>query len=139
MVAHALHHRAGAGVAHGESLPCHAVDECLAAGSPVEGHIADDDVLFRFERGPFGGIDDDLSAGEALAHIVVAVPFQLQGEPFGNEGTEGLPTAAGTLDSEGVVGQAAAVEPGDIGTENGPQGPVGTGDGDVHRPLLPLL
>ena len=54
-------------------------------------------------------------------------------------GTEGLPTAAGTLDSEGVVGQAAAVEPGDIGTENGPQGPVGTGDGDVHRPLLPLL
>ena len=33
-------------------------------------------------KGTLWGIDDDFSAGEALSHIVVAVPFQLQGEPL---------------------------------------------------------
>ena len=63
VVAHALHDGPGAGVAHGEALAGHTVDEGLAAGGAVQGHVADDDVLLGLILGVLGGIDDDLAAG----------------------------------------------------------------------------
>ena len=52
-----------------------------------------------------GRIDNQLAAGQALAEIVVGVALQLQGQPLGDEGAEGLAAAAGALDREGVVRQ----------------------------------
>src|SRR5262245_33095183 len=45
VVAHALHHRGGAAVTHGEALAGDPAEVGLAAGGPVEHHVADEDVL----------------------------------------------------------------------------------------------
>ena len=45
VVAHALHHRDGAGVAHAEALGRHAAEVALAAGGAVQDDVADEDVL----------------------------------------------------------------------------------------------
>ena len=49
VVAHRLHHRVHAAVAHAEALAGHAADVGLAAGRAVEGDVADDDVLLGHE------------------------------------------------------------------------------------------
>ena len=51
VVADAFDHRDGAGVAHGEALADDAADERLAAGGPVEDHVAGDDLLLGHEAG----------------------------------------------------------------------------------------
>ena len=51
VVADALDHRGDAAVADAEALARLAAQEHLAAGGAVERHVADDDVVFRHERG----------------------------------------------------------------------------------------
>ena len=58
----------------------------------------DDDVLIRLECRCLGRVHRQLAAGQPLAEVVVGVPFQLQGQPPGNERAEGLAPAAGTAD-----------------------------------------
>src|SRR5204862_7243217 len=50
VVAQALDHRHGAGVAHGEAFARHAVEIGLAGDGAVEHRVADDDVLRRVPR-----------------------------------------------------------------------------------------
>ena len=76
VIAHAFDHGGGAGVAHREALAGHAAEVRLAAGGAVEHHVADDDVLLRPEGRIARRIDDDASAGEPLADVVVGVAFQ---------------------------------------------------------------
>src|SRR5438874_870745 len=47
MIADRLDYGVDAAVAHTEALARHAADVRLAAGSPIEGDVADDHVLFR--------------------------------------------------------------------------------------------
>ncbi len=134
MIADALHNGRSAGVAHAEALARHAVDERLAAGSAVQRHVADDDIVLMDKLAGLGRIHDDLPAGEALAEIVVGVTLQFQRQPLGDEGAEGLAAAAVALDRVGVITQAVAVEPGDLTAEDGAEGAVGGGhlQLDVH-------
>ena len=115
MVAHALHHSGGAGVADAEALPGAAVDEGLAAGGPIEGHIAHDDVLpWLKPASPRRGMQNQLAAGEALAESVVAVPLQVQRQPPGDKCPEGLPAAAAAGDDIAVLRQAVSAGSGDF-------------------------
>ena len=77
MVAQTFDYGFGAGVAHGKAFSGHAVEVGFAAGSPVKRDVADQDILFRQERGRARRVDDDLSAGEPLADVIVSVVFQL--------------------------------------------------------------
>lgn len=45
VLAHALYHGYGPGVAHAEAFPGPAPNEGAAAGGPIEGHVAYDNVL----------------------------------------------------------------------------------------------
>ena len=107
MVPHALHHGDGAGVADAEPLAGHPVDERLAGGGAVQSHVAHDDVLAGVEGAVLGWIEYQLAAGEALAQPIVAVALQLQGQSFGDEGAEGLASAAMAGDDIAVVRQGS--------------------------------
>ena len=108
VVAHSLHHRYGAGVAHAEAFPGHAVYKGFAGGGAVKGHVAHDDVFPGLEGAGLGGIEHQLAAGEPFAEAVVAVSLQLQGEPFGDKGPEGLASAAPAAYHIAVLRQAVS-------------------------------
>ena len=84
VVANALHNGGGTAVAHGEALTGHAGNERLTAGSTVQGHVAGDNVLFRLKGDALGRAHDDLAAGQALAHVVVAVAHKVQCQAVGD-------------------------------------------------------
>src|SRR5207248_1941328 len=80
VIAHAFDHRLHAGITDAEALADHAAQENLAAGCAVADHVAGDDVLLRVELRSLWRTDDDAAAGEALAHVIVGVAFQVDGD-----------------------------------------------------------
>ena len=129
VVAHALDHGDGAGIAHGEALARLTADVGLAAGRAVERHIAHDDVLVRGKARVLRREQHQPAAGETLAEVVVAVACEADGHALGQERAEGLAAAALRVDGEGVLGQSASVQPRDLAAEDGSEGAVGAGDG----------
>ena len=81
VVADALDDRGRARVAHAEPLADQAPEVHLAAGRAVEDHVAGDDVVLRDERGVVGRSNDDPTAREALADVVVRVADEPQRDP----------------------------------------------------------
>ena len=106
VVAHPFDHGPGATVADTESFGSASAEEGLAARGTVEHDVADQDVLFRHERAFRGRIDDDASAGESLADIVVGVPTQFQRDAVGQKRPETLAGRTVEFDVDGVVRQA---------------------------------
>ena len=100
VVAHALHNGGSTRVADAEALAGHTGDEHLTGGGTVEGHVAGDDVLLGLVGHVFRRADNDLAAGKAFAHVVVAVAGQPQGQALGNERAKAL--AAGSVAADGV-------------------------------------
>src|SRR5581483_4239732 len=136
MVAHTLDDRFHARVTHAETLSRAAPDIGLAAGGPVEEHVAHDDVLFRHEGRSLRGIDHDLAPAEALAHVIVGVPFEAHRHTLGHEGGEAVPRRALEGDLDGVVRQAlGAIFAGDLGPHDGADRAVDVADGhfEAHR------
>ncbi len=128
VVANALHNGGGTAVAHGEALTGHAGDERLAAGSTVQGHVAGDDVLFRFEGGcPLGGDTIIFRRRGPFPYSRCSRPSQLQRQAARDEGTEGC-RRTHTVGGEDVIRQAAAVVAGDLAAKDGTKGAVGVGD-----------
>ncbi len=125
VVAGALDHGQGAGVADGEALAGHTLQIHFAAGGAVEADVADHDVLLGDEAGGARRVNDHLAAGEALAHVVAGVAFELEGDALGQEGAEGLAGRAVELDVNGVFGEAGgAVAAGDLTRQDGADGAV---------------
>ena len=67
VVAHAFDDSGSAGITDAEPLAGYTADKGLAAGSAVEGNVADDDVLAAVVGNGFGRIDDELAAGQTLS------------------------------------------------------------------------
>ena len=90
VVADAFDDGVDAAVADTEPFAGRAVDVGFTGGRSIKGDVADDDVVFcrenRFPRRRY----DDLAAGQALAQVVVGIPFEGQGQAVGNEGSEAL-------------------------------------------------
>ncbi len=107
VIADAFHHRRGAGIAHREAFARAAVEERFAGGRSVEHHVADQDILLRQEGGIARRIDDDLAAGQALAHVIVGVAFQFQRDARRQKRSEALPGRAG----EAEVNRLRAPDP----------------------------
>ena len=124
MVAHALYDGDGSGISHAETLSGHAVDIGLAAGGSIERHVSYYNIFILFKVHASGRIDDQFSAGQSLAEVIVAVPLQLQGQSLGDEGSEALSSGALALHGKGVLFQAFRIPLRDLGTEHGAEGTV---------------
>ena len=126
VVPHAFHHRDGAGVANREPFAGDAPEIALPGDRPVEDRVPDEDVLFRDEARRARRIDREAPAREALAHVVVRVPLELDAHPAGEERAEALPARTLGPDVDGVVGKAGvAMAPGDLAREHRPHRTVG--------------
>jgi hypothetical protein len=62
MIADALDHGVNTAVANAEAFTRDSVNIGFAAGGSVEGDVADDYILFRFEGCAWGRVDNDLAA-----------------------------------------------------------------------------
>ena len=83
VVSDALHHGQRAAVSHAEALTRDAPDIRLAPGCAVERHVADDDVRLRHERRLGRRRDDQPSARESLAEVVVRIALGCGGSSRG--------------------------------------------------------
>ena len=73
---------------HGEAFAGDAAEIALARDRAVHHGVADDDRLFRHDARVLRRLDDDASAGEALADIVVGVADDFERQPFDAERAE---------------------------------------------------
>ena len=90
MIAGALDHGGGAGIAHREALAGDAAEIAFAGDRAVQHGVADDDRFLRHDAGVGRRPDDDAAARQALADIVVGFAFELEGHAVGEEGAEAL-------------------------------------------------
>src|SRR5450756_1704567 len=140
VVAHRLHHGLHAAVPDAEPLAGHATDECLALGGAVQGHVPDDDVLLRHEGRARGRVDGDLAAGEPFADVVVGIPFQSQGDPLGNDGSEALAGRSLEVETDRVFRQPfGAVAPGYLAAQDRSHSAVDVPNGQGGRHGLAAL
>ena len=125
VIAHSLDDRSHAAVADAEALAGHAAEEHLAAGRSVERDVADDDVLLGHEGRAFGGMNDDPSAGHALAEVVVGVALETDRDSVGEERSEALTGGAAEVDLDRFGRQALrTVASRDLRREHRADGPV---------------
>ena len=100
----------------------------LAAGSAVQRHVAGDDVLLGLEVDALRRTHNDLAAGKALAHVVVAVTHQLQRQAIGDKGTKTLAACTVAVHGVHIVRQVVAVFAGDLAAKDGTKGAVHVGN-----------
>ena len=125
VVAHALADRRCSGVAHAEPLADLAPQEDLAARRAVPDDVAGDDVVLGGERGERVRMDDDATAGEPLADVVVGVSHQADLDPVRHERAEALAGRPGECDVDRAVRQAGTLPLlGHLVTEQGADGAV---------------
>ena len=106
MIAHALDHGLRAAVSNRKPLARHAVEIGLAAGRPVQGHVADDDRLLRDKGRARKRDDHDPTAGHPLSKIIVRLALQRQRQPVDAPGPEALSGRSGKPEMDGILGKA---------------------------------
>src|SRR6202045_5027773 len=103
VVAGSLDDDRGARVAHRTTLADDATDEDLTARGAVTDHVARNDVLVTAEGGRGRGRDDDASARETLARVVIRVTPEAQRQTLGNERSQTLSRRTFEVDRDVVV------------------------------------
>jgi hypothetical protein len=103
MVARALDDRDRAGIAHREALAGDAAEIALALDRAIHHGVADDDRFLRHDPRVARRLDDEDAARQALADIVVAFAFELEGDALGEPRAERLAGGALQADMDGVV------------------------------------
>src|SRR3984893_14476727 len=106
MIAGAFDYGDRAGVAHREALAGDAAEIALTLDRAIHHGVADDDGFFRHDTGIARRLDDDAAARQALADIVVAFAFEIEGDPAREPRAEGLARGALEAHLDGVVWQA---------------------------------
>src|SRR5690606_14146059 len=104
VVAHALDDRVAARVTDTEALRRDAAEVRLAADRAVHHDVADEDVLLGCERAVARRVDDDASARQALADVVVGVALELELDALREEGAEALPRGADEFEAHRALG-----------------------------------
>jgi hypothetical protein len=115
-------------IADTETFACHAVDVDFTAGGSVERDITDDDVFGGNEGGFGGGIEDDFTAAESFADVVVGIAFEFEGDSFGDECAEALSGTTLEVEVNGIFGESVPVFFGDFVTKDGADGAVDVAD-----------
>src|SRR5579859_4532110 len=94
VVANGFNDRGHPAIPHAEAFAGHAADIGFPAGRPVERDIAYDDIVLRDKRGKFRRINDDFTARETFADVIVGVALQEESHAFGHERAKALPRAS---------------------------------------------
>src|SRR5215471_21850878 len=97
MVAGALNHGNGSGIAHREALAGNATEVALAANRAVQDRVSDDDRLLGNDAGLGGRPHHDTASGQPFAEIIIGVPVKLEGDAARQKGAEALSGSAGKL------------------------------------------
>ena len=139
VLAHALNHCIGAGIADGKPLSGHAVYKDLSAGCAVEGYISGNDIFLRLVATALRRINDKGSAGKPLSKVIVGISAEGQGQALGNKGAKALASGSRTGYGNGILRQSLLVASGDLRPQNGSEGPVRIAHLELHRRLLALL
>src|SRR3984893_3857778 len=92
MLANPFHHRQGATVADGKSLPHSPRNVQLSAGRAVEQGVAGEYIATQGRIIP--GADRDHSTGQALAHILIGLAQKPEVQALDQKSAESLPGAA---------------------------------------------
>src|SRR5580658_6980924 len=106
VIAHAFYYGRGSRIANGKALAGHAVEKCFAAGSGGESDVADQNIFFRGEAGFARRVHHDAAPGQAFADVIVGLAFERERNAFRQERAQTLPSRAGELNLDRVVGQA---------------------------------
>ena len=140
VISHSFDHSSGSGVAHTESLGSPATEVGLSARGTVKDHVSYDDILLGQEPRGSGRVDDQSTAGKTLAHIIVGIAFQLDGDPFDQPGPQALTRRSVEAKMDCSIGQTLFSPPfGDLVAEHGAHGTVDISDGHLEPDLVPLL
>ena len=125
MVANAFHNCRNAGIPHAKPLASFSADVGFPGGCAVKSDIPDDAVFFGRKTGPFGRINNQSGAAEALAEVVVGVAFQFQRHAVGIERAKTLSGRTFKFQPDGVFRQAfRAVTLSDFIRQHSADGPV---------------
>src|ERR1700719_5099059 len=106
MIAGAFDYGDRAGVAHREALAGNAAEIAFTLDRAIHHGVADDDGFFRHDAGIARRLDDDAAAGQALADIIVAFAFEIEGDASRKPGAERLARGALEAHTDGVMRQA---------------------------------
>ena len=136
MITHTFDYRNGSGVTYTETFACHTVDECFTGGCTVQCHVTDDNVILCLEPAALGRIYHQLTTGQALAKVIVAVTYQLQGKTLGDKGSEGLSACTLTQYMVGILFHVISQFSGDLTSEDRTEGTVGVADIHFDAALL---
>ena len=140
MIADPFDDRHAAGVANRETLAADTGEEGLAIGRAIHHGVADDDVVLRVTTKIRTRLDDEATARQTLADVVIALAGQFQCYALGQEGAETLAGGAGQLDVNGIVRQAGiSVAAGHFARQHGAAGAVDVGDLRFDPDRLPLF
>ena len=109
VIAYAFHDGECSGVAHCETLACATCGKQRAAGSSVEGDIAEKSVGFALQRDATSSANHEFAAAEAFADEVVGEAFELEDHAVGVECSERLAGHAFQIERETRAGRPGIV------------------------------
>ena len=127
----AFYNCSGSRVAHAEPFANLAVQEQLAASGAVQDDIAGDDVLGcnQISVATFWWPHNNSAARQTLAHIIVCITVQTQGDSVGQKCSEAVSCRTIKVDHDGICRQACAtVLLGDLMAEQGTNGAIDVAD-----------
>ena len=128
MVAAALDHHGGTGVAYAKALAGQAVNETATARGAKERNIAHDDVLVELVGRMRVGAHRHLAARKALAKVVVGVAAHVERNAARQEGAKALTGRTIAIDGDGAGGQALGMRLGHRVAQDGAHAAVDVGD-----------
>ena len=96
----------GAGIAHGKPFPGDTAEITFPFNRTIKNRIADNDGIFGNDLAVFRRPDDNTSATQALADIIVAVSNQVEGDATCQKCTERLPCRSPQGDRNRVIGKS---------------------------------
>ena len=128
MVAAALDHHRGTGVAYAKALAGQAVNEAAATRSAKERNVAHDDVLIELVGRMRVGAHRHLAARKALAKVVVGVAAHVERNAARQEGAKALTGRTIAIDGDGAGGQALGMRLGHRVAQDGAHTAVDVGD-----------
>ena len=124
VIAYALHHRNSAGISHAEPLSGHTVNKSLSAGGPIERNVSYYNIFLRLKPASLRRINHQLSAGKPFSKVIVAVPYQLQGESPGDKSAEALASCPAAEHPVGILLQIVPKPSGNLRAKDRTEGSV---------------
>ena len=128
MVAAALDHHGGAGVAHAKTLAGQTVNEAAAARGTKERHVAHDDVLVELVGRMRVGAYRHLAARKTLAKVIVGIAAHVKRNATRKERAKALTSRTVAVDGDGAGGQALGMRLGHRIAQDGAHATVNVGD-----------